>query len=232
MQFLRHILRDRLEWDLTSELTPEAFAATLIRDLGLSSESGMLISHAVREQLLRHRRAAHELGLFGSGKIYRSTMDELVQVYKEEQAEIQAAEQDMAVDHEAVGDHAQRRAVEAASALDTEPPAREELNDVVAPPNTRSRRVAAGATPGDATSSVPFLMPDRSLPLAVRKEQALATLRDLLALGPRPLEGVWRDFHDAPDFGPLLEYLSEAEMEKMEEADARASRYVSISTRY
>ena len=104
---------------------------------------------------------------------------------------------------------------------------RDEVGDVMAPPNTRSRRLAAGAAAAADTSlSVPFLVPDKTLPLAVRKEQALATLRDLLALGPRPLEGVWRDFHDAPDFGPLLEFLSEAEMEKMEEADMRASRYV------
>ncbi|KAI3623536.1 SFH1 [Malassezia furfur] len=197
VQILRHMLRDRLEWDLTSPLTPEAFAQSLTRDLGLSTESTVLISHAVREQLLRHRRAALELGLFGSGKIYRCTMDELVE----------------------------RRAAEAASALDPDASVRDEVGDVVAPPNTRSRRLAAGAAAAADTSlSVPFLVPDKTLPLAVRKEQALATLRDLLALGPRPLEGVWRDFHDAPDFGPLLEFLSEAEMEKMEEADMRASR--------
>lgn len=225
VQILRHILRDRLEWDLSSELTPEAFAMALTRDLGLTSESGVLISHAVREQLLKHRRAALELGLFGSGKIYRCTMDELVQVYKDEAAEVQAANRELdtsAGDH--AGDHAERRAVEAANALETDVPARDD--DVLAPPNTRSRRIAAGAAASDSSLSVPFIIPDKTLPLAVRKEQALATLRDLLALGPRPLEGVWRDFHDAPDFGPLLEFLSEAEMEKMEEADMRASRYV------
>ncbi|WFD03692.1 Chromatin structure remodeling complex protein sfh1 [Malassezia obtusa] len=224
VQILRHILRDRLEWDLTSELTPEAFAQTLTRDLGLSTESNVLISHAVREQLLRHRRAALELGLYGSGKIYRCTMDELVEVYKLEQAEMQAAEQDMSIDQDAAGDDAQRRAAEATSALDPDAAARDDVGEVTAPPNTRSRRIAAGGAAADSSLSVPFLVPDKSLPLAVRKEQALATLRDLLALGPRPLEGVWRDFHDAPDFGPLLEFLSEAEMEKMEEADMRASR--------
>ncbi|KAI3614642.1 hypothetical protein CBS9595_003913 [Malassezia furfur] len=225
VQILRHMLRDRLEWDLTSPLTPEAFAQSLTRDLGLSTESTVLISHAVREQLLRHRRAALELGLFGSGKIYRCTMDELVEVYKREQAEMQAAaEQAGAHDAEAAGDDAQRRAAEAASTLDPDASVRDEAGDVLAPPNTRSRRLAAGAAAADTSLSVPFLVPDKTLPLAVRKEQALATLRDLLALGPRPLEGVWRDFHDAPDFGPLLEFLSEAEMEKMEEADMRASR--------
>lgn len=230
VQILRHMLRDRLEWDLTSPLTPEAFAQSLTRDLGLSTESTVLISHAVREQLLRHRRAALELGLFGSGKIYRCTMDELVEVYKLEQAEMRAAAAHAGADDagdDAAGDRAQRRAAEAASALDPDASVRDEVGDVMAPPNTRSRRLAAGAAAAADTSlSVPFLVPDKTLPLAVRKEQALATLRDLLALGPRPLEGVWRDFHDAPDFGPLLEFLSEAEMEKMEEADMRASRYV------
>ena len=89
VQILRHVLRDRLEWDLCSSLTPEAFARTLTRDLGLTLESGVLISHAIREQLLHHRRAAMELGLFGSGKIYRSATDELLQVYKEEQERAQ-----------------------------------------------------------------------------------------------------------------------------------------------
>lgn len=222
VQILRHILRDRLEWDLSSDLTPESFAASLTRDLGLTSESGVLISHAVREQLLRHRRAALELGLFGSGKIYKCTMDELVQVYKEEQAEMQAVH---ALEDAPTEDEATRRAVEATTLLDSASPA-EEGSAVLAPPNTRSRRMAAGINAAESPASAPFLLPDRSLPLAVRREQALNTLRDLLELGPRPLEGVWRDFHDAPDFGPLLEFLSEAEMEKMEEADMRASRYV------
>ena len=36
VQISRHMLRDRFEWDLCSTLTPEAFAKTLTRDLGLS----------------------------------------------------------------------------------------------------------------------------------------------------------------------------------------------------
>ncbi|WFC97435.1 Chromatin structure remodeling complex protein sfh1 [Malassezia yamatoensis] len=227
VQILRYILRDRLEWDMTSNLSPEDFAYGLTRDLGLSTESTVLISHAVREQLLRHRRAALELGLFGSGKVYRCTMDELVEVYKLEQAEIQAAsEQETSMDAAAVGDHAQRQAAEAASTLESDVTPRDDNSEIIAPPNTRSRRIAAGAAAAESSPSAPFLVPDKTLPLAVRKEQALATLRDLLALGPRPLEDVWRDFHEASDFGPLLEFLSEAEMEKMEEADLRASRYV------
>src|SRR5699024_4179651 len=65
VQILRYMLRDCLEWDLTSDWTPEMFAKTLTRDLGLTTESGVLIAHAVREQLQHHRRAAQELSLFG-----------------------------------------------------------------------------------------------------------------------------------------------------------------------
>ena len=227
VQSVRHVLRDRLEWDLGSELTPEGFAQTLTRDLGLPLESGVLIAHAVHEQLMHHRRAALDLGLFGSGKIYKCTMDELVAVHRAEQA--QAATLDEAPVDEF---DEQRRAVEAAQAAEyDELPAGP--RDESAPPNTRSRRIAGGISgsgaAADSSLSMPFIVPDKSLPLAMRRQQALATLRDLLTIGPRPLEGVWRDFTDAADFGPLLEYLSEAELEKMEEADARASRCVCLA---
>lgn len=231
VQLSRHMLRDRLEWDLGSSLTPEAFSKTLLRDLGLPLESGVLISHAIREQLLHHRRAAQDLGLFGSGKIYKCTMDELVAINKMEQQQqrIEAGmdldlpeerEEDEAAQHR----QAMEAAIRAVEADDVSALIREES----APPHTRSRRMAAGGlTITDASMSVPFVVPDASLPLPIRRQQALATLRDLLALGPRPLEGVWRDFTEASDFGPLLEYLSDAELEKMEEAQLRASRYVS-----
>lgn len=225
VQLARYMLRDRLEWDLGSAWTPEAFAKTLTRDLGLSMESNVLISHAIREQLLQHRRAALDLGLFGSGKIYKCTMDEIMDI---ERAEQQQALLDGAGSEvgEALGDEAsQRRAMAAAQSVDVDD-ASAVLRDDFAPPNTRSRRLATGGGGMDSSLGVPFVVPDVSLPLPVRRQHALATLRDLLALGPRPLEGVWRDFGDVPDFGPLLEYLSDAELEKMEEADLRASRYV------
>ncbi|PKI83376.1 Rps1p [Malassezia vespertilionis] len=227
VQILRYVLRDRLEWDLTSDWTPEMFAKTLTRDLGLTTESSVLIAHAVREQLQHHRRAAQELSLFGSGKIYKCTMDELVQIHKEEQAQVRAATEQSQQEAEAAAaqdSDAQRRVVEQANTVEAEHASEGVLTPT--PPTTRSRRIAAGgAGPGaDTAAPVPFLVPDKTLPLPVRKEQALATLRDILTLGARPLEGVWRDFHDMPDFGPLLEFLSEAELEKMEEVNLRASR--------
>ena len=208
VQMARYMLRDRLEWDLCSTLTPETFAQTLVRDLGLPLEGGMLISHALHEQLLHHRRAAMELGLFGTGKMYKCTMDELLQI---EEAEAAGPPQE--------ADEWSEDAVVAMS-----------MRDDQAPPHTRSRRMAAAAVQASAlassagTGTLPFLVPDTTLPLPVRRRQALATLHDLLAMGPRPLEGAWRDYADTLDFGPVLEYLSEAEVEKMEEVDLRATR--------
>ena len=209
VQMARYMLRDRLEWDLCSTLTPETFAQTLVRDLGLPLEGGMLISHALHEQLLHHRRAAMELGLFGTGKMYKCTMDELLQI---EEAEAAGPPQE--------ADEWSEDAVVAMS-----------MRDDQAPPHTRSRRMAAAAAvqastlaSSAGTGTLPFLVPDTTLPLPVRRRQALATLHDLLAMGPRPLEGAWRDYADTLDFGPVLEYLSEAEVEKMEEVDLRATR--------
>ncbi|KAE8215628.1 hypothetical protein CF327_g1156 [Tilletia walkeri] len=61
VQILRSTVKDRFEWDLCSNLTPEAFTRQLCADLGLSGEAVTIISHAIREQLLVHRRAANEL---------------------------------------------------------------------------------------------------------------------------------------------------------------------------
>lgn len=208
VQLARYMLRDRLEWDLCSTWTPELFAHSLVRDLGLPLESGMLISHALREQLLHHRRAAMELGLFGSGKMYKCAMDELVQIDQAEQESDDA--------------HAAPMHVPGLDADELALAAR----DDAAPPHTRRRRLATYASEASAAgiTSLPFLVPDTTLPLPVRRQQALATLRDLLAMGPRPLEGAWRDYTETQDFGPLLEYLTEADMDKMEEADMRATR--------
>lgn len=59
-------LIDRVEWDLTSPLTPEVFAAQMCADLGLGGEGVMIISHAVHEELLRLKKDCIELGLVGN----------------------------------------------------------------------------------------------------------------------------------------------------------------------
>lgn len=59
-------LVDRVEWDLTSSLTPEAFATQMCCDLGLGGESVMLIAHAIHEELLRCKKDCLEAGLVGA----------------------------------------------------------------------------------------------------------------------------------------------------------------------
>lgn len=60
-------LIDRVEWDLTSPLTPEVFATQMCADLGLGGEGVMIISHAIHEELLRLKKDCIELGLVGGG---------------------------------------------------------------------------------------------------------------------------------------------------------------------
>ncbi|CAG8563426.1 10965_t:CDS:2, partial [Paraglomus brasilianum] len=52
----RLYLRDRFEWDLGSDLTPEAFAKQLAADIGVGGEFAPLIAHNIREQLLRFKK--------------------------------------------------------------------------------------------------------------------------------------------------------------------------------
>lgn len=56
-------LTDRIEWDLSSNLTPELFAAVLVRDLSLPPEAAPLIAHQIHEELVRHKRTCLEIGL-------------------------------------------------------------------------------------------------------------------------------------------------------------------------
>lgn len=60
-------LVDRVEWDLSSSLTPELFTSILVRDLGLSPSASPLISHAIHEELLRHKKNCLEIGLLHAG---------------------------------------------------------------------------------------------------------------------------------------------------------------------
>ncbi|GAA5874572.1 hypothetical protein JCM16303_002908 [Sporobolomyces ruberrimus] len=59
-------LRDRIEWDLTSTLTPELFAATLVRDLSLPTSACPIISHALHEEIYRLKKSCLEMGLIGA----------------------------------------------------------------------------------------------------------------------------------------------------------------------
>uniref|UniRef100_V5EX55 Uncharacterized protein n=1 Tax=Kalmanozyma brasiliensis (strain GHG001) TaxID=1365824 RepID=V5EX55_KALBG len=87
VQILRHMLRDRLEWDLCSPLTPESFARKLCDDLALSGEAQALIANSVREQLIHHKRAALELQLVGSGRVLKDKEREIETAWAELHAE-------------------------------------------------------------------------------------------------------------------------------------------------
>ncbi|GAA5895999.1 hypothetical protein JCM6882_005582 [Rhodosporidiobolus microsporus] len=58
-------LTDRLEWDLSSSLTPELFAATLVRDLSLDTNAAPVIATAIHEELFRLKKSCIEMGLVG-----------------------------------------------------------------------------------------------------------------------------------------------------------------------
>lgn len=59
-------LTDRLEWDLSSSLTPELFAATTVRDLSLDTNAAPIIAAAVHDELFRLKRSCIEMGLVGA----------------------------------------------------------------------------------------------------------------------------------------------------------------------
>ncbi|KAJ7728845.1 hypothetical protein DFH07DRAFT_220851 [Mycena maculata] len=67
VQIANHHLLDHIEWDLLSDLTPEAFAKTLCGDLGLTGEAVPLIAHAIHEELMKHKKDAVEWGVVDGG---------------------------------------------------------------------------------------------------------------------------------------------------------------------
>ncbi|BEJ18162.1 hypothetical protein CspHIS471_0704390 [Cutaneotrichosporon sp. HIS471] len=64
VQIFTHVLRDRIEWDLSSPLPPSEFARHYCAELGLTGEAVPLVTHAIHEELLKHKRDALELELF------------------------------------------------------------------------------------------------------------------------------------------------------------------------
>jgi len=56
LQLGKQNLRDRFEWDLSSDLTPEEFSRNLSADLGVGGEFVPMIAHSIHEQLLRHKK--------------------------------------------------------------------------------------------------------------------------------------------------------------------------------
>ena len=64
VQIFTSVLRDRIEWDLSSPLPPSEFARHYCAELGLTGEAIPLITHAIHEELIKHKRDALELDLF------------------------------------------------------------------------------------------------------------------------------------------------------------------------
>lgn len=225
-QILQHTLRDRLEWDLSSPLTPEALAAQTCKDIGLSGEALPAISAAIRESLLNHRRGALEQGIIGLGEMWGKAQQD------EDDARRELAQRRKAGGGGAGG----------ASAAPTPTPT------VVIPSAASGATPTAAATPaaGSDGSFAP-LMATRSHTAAVQAameattasrprsptppmspthklELAIATKTELNNRGPRVLLAPWRDWFEAKEFGPLLERLSVEEIERREVEAMRASR--------
>lgn len=63
-------LSDTFEWDLNSTVSPEEFAVSYCKDLGLSGEFVTAISHDIHEQIVTHQRSLFLVGHTpGSGSI-------------------------------------------------------------------------------------------------------------------------------------------------------------------
>jgi chromatin structure-remodeling complex subunit SFH1 len=65
-------LRDRFEWDLASEYSPECFASNLAKDLGLGGEFVTLIAYSIHEQIYRIRQSGEYEPTFPIEKPLRS----------------------------------------------------------------------------------------------------------------------------------------------------------------
>ncbi|KAL7424227.1 Chromatin structure remodeling complex protein sfh1 [Cryptotrichosporon argae] len=66
VQIASTILRDRIEWDLSSRLPVAEFAAHYAAELGLAGEAVPLVACAIADELVRHKRDALDLDLFAA----------------------------------------------------------------------------------------------------------------------------------------------------------------------
>lgn len=66
VQIYSYLLRDRIEWDLSSPLPPSLFAKHYCTELGLTGEAIPAITCAITEELLKHKRDALDLDLFAA----------------------------------------------------------------------------------------------------------------------------------------------------------------------
>ncbi|PWN38104.1 SNF5-domain-containing protein [Meira miltonrushii] len=217
VQIYRHHLRDRLEWDLCSPLTPEAFAAQMCKDLCLTGEASPIIANAVREQLLNHLRSVIELDLVGKGLEYARW-----------QQELEEAERDMQENS--------RRAKEGLPPLPLKPlQIMQEEQEEEPEQLGRGRRRGGGgmedgtSTPYNESSAAATPAPSSSKNIILRTPDQRRSIAEsylfmLTERGPRKLEGVWREYAESREFGPLIEFLTDEDLEKMDAEATRAGR--------
>lgn len=225
VQILHHSLRDRLEWDLSSPLTPEAFAAQTCKDIGLSGEALPIIATALRENLLNHKRAVGEMGLIGLGELWGRAQAEEDEARKEVALEIQAAKRRKLAGLTPTGSTplpGEVTPMPTAAVLD--PSLSGTPSADAAPASTPGGQAAASLLPENGPSADAAQATPPRLPPKVRIAHALEAKADLVNRGPRLLLGAWRDWFDSKEFGPLLEYLPDAEIERREGEALRAIR--------
>lgn len=211
VQIYKHHLRDRLEWDLCSPLTPDAFAVQVSKDLCLSGEALPIISNAIREQLLNHQRSAIESDLIGKGHEYGRWQQEIEDAEREEAENMRRRRRGIPI-----------LPLKPLQMMQEE---QEEEMEVLGP---RRRRGADDPYSSQQEESrVPTPTPKTNVILrtpAQRKGIAEFFQQQITEKGPRRLEGVWRDYHDSREFGPLIEMLTEEDLERIEQEAVRASR--------
>lgn len=234
VQILRHSLRDRLEWDLSSPLTPEAFAAQTCKDIGLSGEALPIIATAVRESILNHRRAVLDEGLFGLGEAWGAA-DEAEQEARQEieAAKVQkklAADQTAAVSSESLAAPLDASAnvsrVASRSPMPPPPPPASRLSVPLPQADSESGAVTpvVDSLADDTSDATPPPTFEPQVDPRYKLAQAVAEKQRFTERGPRPLTSVWRDWFESKQFGPLLEYISNEDMEKREMEALRATR--------
>ncbi|KDN35410.1 hypothetical protein K437DRAFT_260377 [Tilletiaria anomala UBC 951] len=236
VQILRHHLRDRLEWDLCSPLTPERFADQIGKDLGLSGEARPLIANALREQLLNHKRVVIDMDLLGSGAAYDAALKE-IEAAKEQEAD--AARRKLAglPPLLSIPSHIRQEMGSSRFSTGTSTPVDEpDTSGTPADGEDTPSTSAISDLPSDLTRRTTrrFQSPasadaedqetEQLMTPTMRRQRAEAVIADLLNRGPRPLQGAWRDWIESRDFGPLLELITEEELEKLEAEALRASR--------
>lgn len=201
------------------------------KDLGLSGEAKPLIANAVREQILHHKRVAIELELLGSGAAYENALKEIETSYEEE-AEAERRNEAGLPPLLAIPPHMRSLMTSGTNTGVATPTADDSQSDAGTPAADEASESQV-QTPEEVTesgrrSSRRFQSPEPMVEMTpIRKRrQARAVINELLNKGARPLKGAWRDWHESRDFGPLLELLTEGDLEKLDAEALRSARWV------